>query len=189
MTIAMNSASASESLSDSSRFRPLFLAAALWNFVGAMGLLFLDPLAELAWPGSGVLRDPIARQFAMMVFGLIAVLGVAYLLVGIEPNRNRGIVLTAAIGKPVVLGFGLYYSWGVGSLWLLGPAAGILVFTLSFWWFLISTRDRGEILSRVVDRRPAGAFRGSQISIGRAVPRQVAPLMVRPIVRNTGRRG
>ena len=144
MAIATNSISAAKSMVDSSkRFRPLFLAAALWNFVGAMGLFFLDPLSELAWPGSGVLQDPIARQFAMMVFGLIAVLGVAYFLVSIEPNRNRGIVLTAAIGKPVILGFGVYYSWGLGSLWLLGPAAGILFFTLSFWWFLISTRDRG----------------------------------------------
>jgi hypothetical protein len=50
---------------------------------------------------------------------------------------------TAAIGKPVVLGFGLYYSWGVGSPWLLVPAAGVLFFTLSFWWFLFSTRDHG----------------------------------------------
>ena len=144
MAITATSIPTPKSTSDSPRrFRPLFLAAALWNFTGAMGLFFLDPLSELAWPGSSVLQDPIARQFAMMVFGLIAVLGIAYLLVAIEPTRNRGLVLTAAIGKPVVLGFGIYYSWGLGSLWLLPIAAGILFFTISFWWFLISTRKRG----------------------------------------------
>jgi hypothetical protein len=53
------------------------------------------------------------------------------------------LVLIAAIGKPVVLALGVYFSWGEGSVWLLIPAAGILLFTLSFWWFLFSTRELG----------------------------------------------
>jgi len=126
------------------RFRTLFVAAAAWNVAGAtMGLLFLEPLTRLAWPDSSLVTDPISVQFAMMVFGLIGALSVGYALVALDPNRNRGLVLTAAIGKPIVLAFGVYFSWGTGTAWLLIPAAGIVVFTLSFWWFLLRTRASG----------------------------------------------
>jgi hypothetical protein len=40
----------------------------------------------------------------------IGVLGVGYALVAFDPSRNRGLVLTAAIGKPVILALGVYYS-------------------------------------------------------------------------------
>lgn len=137
----------SESTADSldvNRFRFFFLAAAIWNFAGgAMGLVFLEPLSKLAWPRTALLGDPISVQFAMMVFGLVAVLGIGYLLVAFDPGRNRGLVLTAAIGKPVVLALGTYFSLGAGTPWLLIPAGGVVVFTLGFWWFLFSTRDLG----------------------------------------------
>ena len=126
------------------RFQPLFFAAAAWNLAGAiMGLFFLEPLSELAWPGADLLADPISVQFTMMVFGLVGVLGIGYALVALDPSRNRGLVLTAAIGKPVILATGVYYSLGVGSPWLFLPAAGIVFFTSSFWWFLVSTRESG----------------------------------------------
>ena len=126
------------------RFQALFFAAAAWNLAGAiMGLLFLEPLSKLAWPTTTLLSDPISVQFAMMVFGLIGVLAISYVLVALDPSRNRGLVLTAAIGKAVVLAFGIYFSWGAGTAWLLIPAAGIAFFTLSFWWFLFSTRESG----------------------------------------------
>jgi hypothetical protein len=125
-------------------FRTLFFAAAAWNLSGAIiGFFFLDPLAAIAWPDSDFLSDPIAVQFTMMLFGLIGVLGISYVLVALDPGRNRGLVLTAAIGKAVVLAVGGYYSWSVGTLWLLLPAAGVLFFTTSFFWFLVSTRESG----------------------------------------------
>lgn len=126
------------------RFRPLFLVAAAWNVAGAtIGLLFLEPLSKLAWPETTLLSDPISVQFTTMFFGLVGVLGIGYLLVALDPSRNRGLVLTAAIGKSVVLAFGIYFAWGVGTVWLLIPAAGVAFFTLSFWWFLFSTRESG----------------------------------------------
>ncbi len=68
-----------EATSQSSRvrgFQVLFFVAAAWNAGGAaMGLLFLEPLSKLAWPGTTLLDDPISVQFAMMVFGLVGVLG------------------------------------------------------------------------------------------------------------------
>ncbi len=145
MVIAANSPTNGTSESGSvQRFQALFFAAAAWNLAGAiMGLLFLEPLSKLGWPGTTLLSDPISVQFTMMVFGLIAVLAIGYLLVALDPSRNRGLVLTAAIGKAVVLAFGIYYSWGVGTAWLLIPAAGVAFFTLSFWWFLFSTRESG----------------------------------------------
>ncbi len=143
--VAANSPAAT--LPESSRakgFQLLFYVASAWNVAGAiMGLFFLDSLSRLAWPGTALLDDPISIQFAMMVFGLIGVLGVGYALVAFDPSRNRGLVLIAAVGKPIVLAFGLYYSWGVGSAWLLLPAFGVVFFTASFWWFLVSTRESG----------------------------------------------
>jgi len=145
MVSAASSATEATPVSDGlHRFQTLFLAAAAWDFAGAiMGLLFLEPLSKLAWPHTTLLSDPIAVQFTLMVFGLIAVLAIRYLLVALPPARTRGLVPTAAIGKPVVLAFGIYFSLGVGSLWLLIPAGGVVVFTLSFWWFLFSTRELG----------------------------------------------
>ncbi len=126
------------------RFQALFLLAAAWNLAGAiMGLVFLEPLSKLAWPEAALLNDPISTQFTMMVFGLIGVLAIGYLLVAFDPSRNRGLVLVAAIGKPVVLAFGIYFSWSTGTSWLLVPAAGVVFFTLSFWWYLVSTRELG----------------------------------------------
>jgi len=128
----------------SSPHRTLFVVAALWNFGGAaMGLLFFDPLAAIAWTTPGPLHDPVAKQFAMMVFALVGVLGIGYVIVSIDPTRNRGLVLTAAIGKAAVLAVGAYYSWGVATAWLLVPAIGITFFTLAFSWFLVTTRDQG----------------------------------------------
>lgn len=144
MVVANSPADALPQSSGAERFQALFFVASAWNLAGAtMGLFFLDSLSGLAWPGTGLLGDPISIQFAMMVFGLIGVLGVGYGLVAFDPGRNRGLVLIAAIGKPVVLAFGVYYSWGVGSAWLLLPAFGVVFFTASFWWFLFSTRDSG----------------------------------------------
>lgn len=125
-------------------FRALFFVAAAWNVAGAvMGLFFLDVLSEHAWPGTALVGDPISIQFAMTVFALIGVLGLGYAFVAFDPTRNRGLVLVAAIGKPIVLALGVYYSWGLGSAWLLVPAGGIVFFTSSFWWFLFSTRRSG----------------------------------------------
>ena len=144
MVVANLPADALSQSSRAQRFRALFLLASVWNVARAiMGLFFLDSLSRLAWPGTALLDDPISVQFAMMVFGLIGVLGAGYALVAFDLGRNRGLVLTAGIGKPVVLAFGVYYSWGVGSAWLLLPAFGVLFFTVSFWWFLFSTRESG----------------------------------------------
>ncbi|TFH24504.1 MAG: hypothetical protein E4H03_03495, partial [Myxococcales bacterium] len=75
------------------RFRPLFLVAAAWNVAGAtIGLLFLEPLSKLAWPETTLLSDPISVQFTTMFFGLVGVLGIGYLLVALDPSRNRGLV-------------------------------------------------------------------------------------------------
>lgn len=144
MVVATSPTDALPQSSRARRFQALFFVACAWNVAGAiMGLFFLESLSRLAWPGTGFLGDPISTQFAMMVFGLIGVLGVGYALVSFDPGRNRGLVLTAAIGKPVVLALGVYYSWGIGSAWLLLPAFGIVFFTASFWWFLFSTRESG----------------------------------------------
>ena len=145
MVVAASSPTDATSQSSSvQRFQVLFFVAAAWNAGGAaMGLLFLEPLSKLAWPGTTLLDDPISVQFAMMVFGLIGVLGLGYFLVALDPSRNRGLVLTAAIGKPIVLAVGIYFSWAPGTAWLLIPAGGITFFTLSFWWFLLSTRESG----------------------------------------------
>lgn len=145
MVIAANSPTNADPESRSAQpSRALFFGAAAWNLAGAaMGLVFLDPLSRLAWPDTSLLTDPVSVQFAMMVFGLVGALAIGYVLVAFDPIRNRGLVLTAAIGKPIVLGFGIYFSWGTGTAWLLIPAAGIVFFTLSFWWFLLSTRESG----------------------------------------------
>ncbi len=145
MVIATNSSTNATSGSASvQRLQALFFAAAAWNVAGAtMGLLFLEPLSKLAWPGSTLLSDPISVQFTMMVFGLIGVLALSYVLVALDPSRNRGLVLTAAVGKSVVLMIGIYFSWSTGTAWLLIPAGGVAFFTLSFWWFLFSTRESG----------------------------------------------
>ncbi len=114
MVVAARSATGATSRSSSvQRFQVLFFVAAAWNAGGAaLGLLFLQPLSKLAWPGTTLFDDPISVQFAMMVFGLIGVLGLGYFLVALDPSRNRGLVLTAAIGKPIVLAIGIYFSWG-----------------------------------------------------------------------------
>ncbi len=145
MAIVVISPTNSVPQSDSAqRFKGLFFAATAWNVSGAiLGFFFLDPLSKLLWPGTELLNDPISVQFTMMVFGLIGVLAISYLLIALDPSRNRGLVLTAAIGKAAVLAIGIYYSWGVGTAWLLLPGAGILFFTSSFFWFLYSTRELG----------------------------------------------
>jgi hypothetical protein len=108
MVVANSPADALPLASRLQRFQALFWVASAWNVAGAiMGLFFLDALSRLAWPGTVLLGDPISFQFAMMVFGLIGVLGVGYALVAFDPGRNRGLVLTAAIGKPVVLALGV----------------------------------------------------------------------------------
>jgi hypothetical protein len=109
----------------------LFLVAALFNWLVALGLL-LD--ASLLFGLFHVTPAPVASLFLYWFAGLVAVFGLGYFWVSRDPARNRPIVLLGIVGKLSVLLIGVAavalgaISW---QILLLVSVDG--VFAVLFW--------------------------------------------------------
>lgn len=114
--------------------RPLFVAGALWN-AQAVGCLIAPGLVQELLLGERLTGGGAILWTDLWAFVLIMGLGSA--LVVVDPARNRGIALVAAIGKTTaaVHWIGLV-ALGLGPALLAVGAVGDLVLgvAMGVWW-------------------------------------------------------
>lgn len=124
-------------------YRLLFLAAAAWNVLSALAVLFLLTSLkirnDIGYPGQ---VDTISLQ--LLATGLF-VFGVGYYWVSRDLARNRDLVKLGVIGKPLVflifLGHALTREIPPS---LVGPSVVDLLFGMLFLEFLVRTRGKAQ---------------------------------------------
>lgn len=126
------------------RAKRLFQVAAAWNIVAGIAAMVQPALFyRLAYAYDGPI-DAIWLQMHIGFWLLIVLLGVGYVLVGRDPEHNRGIVVLGAMGKTVFALFWMaqFVAWRATPLLALG-AAGDLVFAGLFvgWLRRTSAQD------------------------------------------------
>lgn len=123
--------------------RILFVAAALWNFAGAIPGYF-DSAGAFARMFGGTLIDPTMIAIYKGGWAAALVFGVGYLIVALRPTRHTGIVLIGILGKLLFAADHLtMYQAGLTTSLALPIITGDLVFTALFVVFLVVMKRRG----------------------------------------------
>ncbi len=123
--------------------RILFVAAALWNFAGAIPGYF-DTAGAFTRLFGGVLTEPTMLAIYKVGWAAALVFGIGYLIVRFRPARHTGIVLIGILGKLLfATGYLSMYQAGLTTPMALTVVAGDLVFTALFILFLAVVKRRG----------------------------------------------
>lgn len=123
--------------------RILFVAAALWNFAGAIPG-YWDTAGAFTRLFGGVLADPTMLAIYKSGWAAALVFGIGYLIVAFRPARHTGIVLIGILGKLLFAADYLaMHQAGLTTPMALTIVAGDLVFTALFVLFLVTVKRRG----------------------------------------------
>lgn len=116
-------------------FKNLFLAAALWNLVGA-GFGYFNTAFTFEQFFGRELEDPLAHEIYRGAWGTTLVYFIGYLIVAHNPVRHVGIVVVGGIGKLgyVVNLLKLYLS-GIANPVVLVVVGGDSLFLLFFVYY------------------------------------------------------
>jgi len=116
-------------------YRYLFISGAIWNFVIAGTLLFKSFFGFSPFPDAALMYF---QGFLMAVL----LFGAGYFMVGLNINKNHGIVWLGAIGKILVFIFlVVYYFMGHIKFYLVLVGIGDLIFAILFIIFLIKYKS------------------------------------------------
>lgn len=120
-------------------WRIVFALAAAFNI--AIGYVIVtDPASMATQPFTGGAQEALLIKSCGW---LIAVFGVGYGLVALQPLANRGIVFLGIIGKLAMPAFAypLYQSGGI-PFESFALTLGDLVFVVLFAWFMLANSNR-----------------------------------------------
>lgn len=121
-------------------YKYLFLVSALWNWI--IGIIFI--LIPLVWPAGfdffGVAVPP-SFIFIHAFFGFVVIFGIGYLIIYLNINKNRAIVIIGAVEKGFVfVNFLIYFILGDFNFIGFIPAIIDLIFGCLFVEFLINIK-------------------------------------------------
>ncbi len=120
--------------------RVLFVAAALWNFAGAIPGYF-DSAGAYTRMFGGTLDHPTMLAIYRGGWAAALVFGIGYLTVALRPIRHTGIVLIGILGKLLFAADYLtMYQAGLTTSLALTIVAGDLMFTALFALFLFRVK-------------------------------------------------
>ena len=110
----------------------MFIIGAIWNLAAAISLLIMSYFINLGLSTLGL----IYYQFFL---NSVILFGIGYFIVGININKNHGIVLLGIVGKIGVFTYFLAY-FILGIMTILLVIAGIidLIFACLFVEFLLN---------------------------------------------------
>ncbi|MCP5032469.1 MAG: hypothetical protein GY939_11735 [Actinomycetia bacterium] len=128
------------------RFKQLFLVAALWNFAGAVPGFF-DSAGSFSREFDRELSDPVMIAVYRGAWGTALLYGFGFLMVAWNPVRHSGVVLMGGIGKAFFAINLLYmYSNGWTSSFALVVIGGDIVFVILFVAYFLRIRQLGHTL-------------------------------------------
>ena len=118
--------------------RSLFGVAAAFNWIVALALAVPG---DFAWRLVGLAR-PTETLFVHLFAAMVAVFGLAYAWIALDPAGKRSLITIAAIGKLCVLPIALvHYLGGSIPFSLVPAAAGDVVFAALFLGFVARHRE------------------------------------------------
>lgn len=130
--------------SELKKFRVLFVAAALWNLVGA-GFGYFNTALTFAGFFGRELNDPLFFAIYQGAWGTTLVYIFGYLIVAKDPVRHSGIVIVGGIGK---VGFALkllqLHLEGLAGPVVYVVIIGDLIFTALFLLYFYRLYRTGE---------------------------------------------
>ncbi|MFK7732535.1 MAG: hypothetical protein AB8B48_13030 [Pseudomonadales bacterium] len=128
-------------------FSRLFLAAALWNFSGAV-LGYFNTAFAFEMFFNRELTDPLMFSIYKGAWGTTLTYFIGYLLVSRNPAKHYGIAITGGIGK---LGFIIsllqLYTDGIASPIVFIVIIGDAIFLLLFAYYFYQLYSSREVLS------------------------------------------
>lgn len=111
-------------------YKYLFIIGAIWNIVLS--------IYALIFPGEPRLSGESLMYYQGFVF-LALVFGIGYFMVGIDIDKNHGIVIMGIIGKILVFILSLaYFLSGATSIDFAIIGVGDLIFAILFLEFLLN---------------------------------------------------
>ncbi len=127
-----------------SRFRKLFIAAALWNLAGGI-LGYFNPAYAFNLLFDRALTDPLYHDIYRGACGTTLVYFVGYFVVARNPIKHTGIVLVGGIGK---IGFAIqllkFYLAGLANANAFVVIIGDFAFTLAFVYYYFRIQRSGH---------------------------------------------
>lgn len=128
------------------RYGRWFVAAAIWNFAGAVPG-FLDSSGMFAREFGRPLDDPVMEIVYRGAWGTALLYGFGFLIVARDPVRHTGVVLMGGLGKAFFAIHLLYmYAQGWTSNFALVVIVGDAVFVAVFVAYFASVRRTGHRL-------------------------------------------
>jgi len=122
---------------DLSAWKKFFVVAGLWNFSFVLAA-FLMPVFFIRLM-YGIHTDNFYIIYLNLAFFVaVALFGIAYFMIAIDPPANTNLVILGIIGKTAVA-FTFYYLFAIGRISFLAILAGTgdLLFALYFLHYLV----------------------------------------------------
>ena len=144
-----------------SRFRKLFIAAALWNLAGGI-LGYFNPVYAFNLLFDRALTDPLYHDIYRGACGTTLVYFIGYFVVAHNPIRHTGIVLVGGIGK---IGFAIqllkFYLAGIANANAFVVIIGDFAFTLAFVYYYVRLLRSDQ---NIFGSQPAASTATPQVS-------------------------
>lgn len=120
--------------------RPVFFAAASWNYLAAGSGLLIATNGR--WASAAGLKGTVDSLAWELFAACVLVFGIGYQWAATDVNQHRNIIKLATIGKPFVFAAAAwnFYRGAAPAMFLLGSTIDLL-FGAYFLWFLMKTRE------------------------------------------------
>lgn len=127
--------------------RVLFIAAAIWNLIGAIFGYFNTAITFQAF-FNRELTDPLIYSIYQGAWGTTLVYFIGYAIVAYNPIRHTGIVIVGGIGKiGFVVSLLKFYLGGLANPIVFVVIIGDIIFCLLFaYYFVWAYRTKEQIL-------------------------------------------
>ena len=119
-------------------YKFLFIIGALFNWVNSLTFLFLSIFDPAIFSDLGTSYPP-TLFFLHSLLALIFTYGIGYFIVGLDINKNHGVVILGIVSKLLFFTFCvIYFALGDIDIMIVILGSGDFIFACLFFEFLIN---------------------------------------------------
>lgn len=127
------------------QYATFFKMAAIYNFIAAAGFLLLPDFGSMMFLKKGALENFYAHMFYNFTWAFVFIFGIGYYIVGLDVDKNHGIVLIGIIGKLFFYVYFLYlFTISRSTLFSVAGVTGDLLFSVAFAYFLFQKKKKSS---------------------------------------------
>lgn len=124
----------SDSLDRLSYHKNMYIIAAIWNWILAVGFLILPRIDIGYFSIAGPVAPPPTLLWFDSFFGLVFAFGLGFYFISKSTTENHGLIKISIFEKTWVFVMGLYYFLiAQASIWVVVVVSGDLLFGLLFF--------------------------------------------------------